>query len=137
MGPSGKVAPANGWREKHGVRTHYVNGVVHHDTEPAYVNKAKGITEWRRNGKRDRRDGPALIETAGGPVRVEQWWVKGRRLTVTSLKAYASERFPQHTNNELAVLAYIVDMGLPLEIEHILRRLEDPRRDPNNIEGTT
>lgn len=129
MNPQGKVVPANGWRVKHGVRTHYVNGVVHHDTEPAYINKATGVTEWRRHGKRDRRDGPAVINIANG---ISEWWVDGKRLTVTSIEAYAKALFPEHTT-ELAVLSYIVHMGLPLEVQHMLRKLEQPNTDEHNV----
>lgn len=125
----GHFAPANGWRDKHGVRTHYVNGVVHHDTEPAYINKTTGVTEWRRHGKRDRRDGPAVINVVTG---VCEWWVDGKRLTVISLKTHAEAMFPEHTT-ELAVLSYIVHMGLPLELEHTLRKLELPNMDEHNV----
>ena len=125
----GQVVPANGWRDKHGVRVHYQNGVPHHETEPALINKASGVTEWRRHGKRDRRDGPAVINTSSG---VSEWWVDGKRLTVASLASYAREKFPEHTT-ELAVLSYIVHMGLPLEVEHMLRKLEQPNTDHYNV----
>ena len=59
-------------------------------------------------------------------------WVDGRRLTVTSLVSYAREKFPEHTT-ELAVLSYIVHMGLPLEVEHMLRKLEQPNTDHYNV----
>lgn len=132
--PDGTMVPANGWREKHGVRTHYLNGVVHHEDEPAYVDRARGVTEWRRFGKRDRRNGPAVIKLGMVTTR-EEWWVEGKRLTVTSLETYAREKFPEHAERgiELAVLAYIVHMGLPLEVEHMLRKLEKPDVDPHNV----
>ena len=73
-------------------KTHYVNGMIHHDSEPAIVIKLQlsefvkaGVlynlyNSWHNNSKHHREDGPARIWLLDSKAVHQEWHYNGKCL---------------------------------------------------------
>ena len=109
----------------------YINGKLHRENKPAYIDKIYGWEIWYKNGKPHRENGPAVVGFKGSGLdnsNKKAWWLNGKEHSEEEFNKI-SNKLEEKSKDPFGLNQYARELAQGLEEAIVGDRIKEAKEE--------